>query len=648
MTSDENESFAAVKTPEYVVVARRYRPQGFGELVGQGVVAQALKNAIKTDRVGHAYLFTGARGVGKTSTARIFAKALNCKQGPTPDPCDACDICVQITGGEDVDVLEIDGASNRGIDEIRQLRSNVGIRPSRAKFKVYIIDEVHMLTKEAFNALLKTLEEPPEHVKFIFCTTEPGKIPITVLSRCQRFDFSPVDAKDIAGRLQHIVNSEGATADPEALDLLARKAAGSMRDSQSLLEQLLSFVGNNISVDDVHSMFGTAKADRIYAIVDQLVDRNAAGALRELQFTLTQGVDAGQLSEQLITSFRDILASSVGCDPNLLLFHSPNESERLSVCGQRWGTETLLASIQILDECIQRMRQSVYGRILLETALVRIAHLEDLDELSQAIAAVSAGGLTGVSIETKKKQTPERTRTDVDTKTLTSPPSAPAVEAESPTQDSVRDSTTDRPTTNGEVEHADSETPTAANIPSPANASTDDAADHAANEATGELKKDQGKGESKSDTADEEVKPPELLRNVEFSAENVKKIWSAALEELSDMASDFAGQASEVAISAPNVLAVRFLSRYNTSKTYCERPERREKLEKVVSEIVGKKIHLDFSILRNDDAHEPIPQPTVKNNQQLKREITSHPMVEAAVEIFDAQVSKIDPGNRSD
>ena len=182
-------------THEYVVVARRYRPQSFADLVGQGQVSQALSNAINTHRVGHAYLFTGARGVGKTSTARIFAKALNCVEGPTPTPCNVCDICLGVAQGGDVDVLEIDGASNRGIEEIRQLRANINVRPSRARFKIYIIDEVHMLTTAAFNALLKTLEEPPEHVKFIFCTTDPEKIPITVLSRCQRFDFPPVAAE---------------------------------------------------------------------------------------------------------------------------------------------------------------------------------------------------------------------------------------------------------------------------------------------------------------------------------------------------------------------------------------------------------------------------------------------------------------------
>ena len=205
----------------YVVVARRYRPRGFDELVGQEHVGRALCNAIETSRVGHAYLFTGARGVGKTSTARIFAKALNDPSGPTPAPDNSSDVALAIDAGEDVDVIEIDGASNRGIDEIRSLRSNVGVRPSRSRYKIYIIDEVHMLTGAAFNALLKTLEEPPAHVKFIFCTTDPEKIPITVLSRCQRFDFAPVEVTKIIDRLREIVVAESAEADDDALELIA-------------------------------------------------------------------------------------------------------------------------------------------------------------------------------------------------------------------------------------------------------------------------------------------------------------------------------------------------------------------------------------------------------------------------------------------
>src|SRR3974390_2710475 len=218
---------------EYTVLARRYRPQQFAGLVGQEPVAQALMNALQSNRVAHAYLFTGARGVGKTSTARILAKALNCVQGPTGTPCDECDLCKAIASGEDIDVLEIDGASNRGIDEVREIRQNVQFRPSRARYKIYIIDEVHMLTGPAFNALLKTLEEPPPHVKFIFATTDVQKIPITILSRCQRFDFAGITSAKIAACLKRVVAAEGMQADDDALMIVARRAGGSMRDAQS-------------------------------------------------------------------------------------------------------------------------------------------------------------------------------------------------------------------------------------------------------------------------------------------------------------------------------------------------------------------------------------------------------------------------------
>ncbi len=371
---------------EYVVVARRYRPKTFGELVGQQQVAQALSNAITTSRVGHAYLFTGARGVGKTSTARILAKCLNCRTGPTPEPCGQCDACVSIASGDDVDVLEIDGASNRRIDEIRQLRSNVNIRPSRSRFKIYIIDEVHMLTNEAFNALLKTLEEPPEHVKFIFCTTNPEKMPITVLSRCQRFDFAPVPTDSIIERLRFIVQEEGVQADEAALRLLARRAGGSMRDSQSLLEQLLSFSGERITENDVHAMLGTAQVGRLRAIVGHLIDREAGPALEQVDAAIREGVDVGQLAEQLLGYLRDVAAALVGCQPDLMLHVASADFAAMREAGQRWGLETTLAALQILDQALTRMRQSTQVRTLLEIALVRICKLEDLDSLPGLIA----------------------------------------------------------------------------------------------------------------------------------------------------------------------------------------------------------------------------------------------------------------------
>jgi DNA polymerase-3 subunit gamma/tau len=416
--SDEKHSGDS-RRAEYVVVARRYRPQTFAELIGQDHVARALTGAIAANRVGHAYLFTGARGVGKTSAARILAKALNCQRGPTPTPCNQCDLCESISAGSDVDVLEIDGASNRGIDEIRQLRQNVNIRPSRARFKIYIIDEVHMLTREAFNALLKTLEEPPEHVKFIFCTTEAAKIPITILSRCQRFDFAGIRLPSIVERLSQIVAAEGASAEPEALAILARRAGGSMRDSQSLLEQLLSVAGGKITVAEVHALLGTAGEARMAALAAHLVERNPGGAIAEVTAAVDEGVDVGQLLEQLLGYFRDMMSAAVGCPPDALLHTSPAEHQRLAAAGKQLGLETILAIMQIIEHTLSRLRYSTQGRTLAELALVRIANLENLDELSELIAQLRSGappdanpaapgvrrtiGTSGVSTEAKKK-----------------------------------------------------------------------------------------------------------------------------------------------------------------------------------------------------------------------------------------------------
>jgi DNA polymerase-3 subunit gamma/tau len=300
-------------------------------------------------------------------------------------------MCESISAGSDVDVLEIDGASNRGIDEIRQLRQNVNIRPSRARFKIYIIDEVHMLTREAFNALLKTLEEPPEHVKFIFCTTEPTKIPITILSRCQRFDFAGIQLKSIVERLGQIVEAEGVSAEPEALAILARRANGSMRDSQSLLEQLLAFGDKKITAADVHAMLGTAGEVRLSDLVGHLCAHDAAAAIADLDAAIDEGVDVGQLLEQLLGYFRDALAAAVGCPAETLLHTAPAEHERLVEAGKQLGLETILAIMQIIDHTLARLRYSTQGRTLAEMALVRIANLENLDELADLIAEVRSG-----------------------------------------------------------------------------------------------------------------------------------------------------------------------------------------------------------------------------------------------------------------
>jgi DNA polymerase-3 subunit gamma/tau len=388
---------------DYMVVARRYRPQRFTELIGQQHVAGALQQAIRTGRIGHAYLFTGARGVGKTSAARILAKALNCESGPTPEPCCQCDACERIATGDDVDVLEIDGASNRGIDEIRQLRQNAGVRPSRSRMKVYIIDEVHMLTKEAFNALLKTLEEPPEHVKFIFATTEPQKIPITILSRCQRFDFAGVDTVSIGDRLRQIAQAEGVGIDEEALQILSVRAAGSMRDSQSLLEQLLAVADHQISADDVNTLLGIAPAARVAELAERLADRDAATGLALLDSAVRTGADPGQVLDQLMGYYRDVMAVTVGCPPEQMLTALPGQYSDAKALGERLGVNTLLAAMQVLDQTAARMRVSVHERTLADMAIVRLSTLEDLDSLAQAVADLRANpGAVGVAVAPKK------------------------------------------------------------------------------------------------------------------------------------------------------------------------------------------------------------------------------------------------------
>jgi DNA polymerase III subunit gamma/tau len=389
--SSEEPSPAPAST-EYTVVARRYRPQQLADLIGQEHVAAALTNALNSGRVAHAYLFTGARGVGKTSSARILAKSLNCVKGPTPTPCDQCDICKAVAVGEDIDVLEIDGASNNKVDEIRDLRNNVGFRPTRARYKIYIIDEVHMLTTSAFNALLKTLEEPPPHVKFILATTEVQKIPITILSRCQRFDFAHVSTAKIFAALKHVVSKEGLKADEEALQIIAKRAAGSMRDSQSLLDQLLAFADGNLTAEKVHTLFGTASDDRILTLADAILSGDAKTALEEIHTCAARGLQLGELVDQLIDHWRGMM---------LLLSAGPTFSElnvssvvleKLKAQAAQQTLDSVLAGLDVLAATKQKMRGSSYVQILIEMAVVRLSRLDGLLSIGQLASALLGAG----------------------------------------------------------------------------------------------------------------------------------------------------------------------------------------------------------------------------------------------------------------
>ena len=370
----------------YTVLARRFRPQAFDDVVGQEHVARALRNAIRSGRVAHAYLFTGARGVGKTSTARILAKALNCPNVQDGVPCNECEICEGISAGNDVDVLEIDGASNRGIDDIRSLRANVNVRSMRTQFKLYIIDEVHMLTREAFNALLKTLEEPPPNVKFVFCTTEPNKVPDTILSRCQRFDFSAIGEQSIGQRLKEIAQAEGFDVEEEAIELVARRARGSMRDSQSLFDQLLAFSDGSVTAEDVHRMLGTASDDLLVSLFAAVTEHRPGEVLNLLDSALNGGVQTSELLDQCIGYVRDLMVLLSGGATVSLCSVGSSRRDILTAQATKLGMPNVLASFQILSEARNRMFRSTFSRVLTEMALVQLTMLENLSALTSLLS----------------------------------------------------------------------------------------------------------------------------------------------------------------------------------------------------------------------------------------------------------------------
>ena len=291
----------------YEVFARKYRPQTFDDLVGQAHVSRTLKNAVAQNRLAHAYLFVGPRGVGKTSTARILAKSLNCVKGPTVTPCGECDNCHEIAAGNSLDVIEIDGASNNSVDDVRQLRENVRYAPAKGRYKIYLIDEVHMLSQAAFNALLKTLEEPPEHVKFVFATTEPQKVLPTILSRCQRFDLHRIPANLIAKHLQFIAGKEKITLEPAAAHSIARGAEGGLRDAESMLDQLVAFCGEKISENDVLDVFGFTSEQTVVDLTGRILRTETPGAIDLLHQQSEAGKDMMRLISDLIAYLRDLL-----------------------------------------------------------------------------------------------------------------------------------------------------------------------------------------------------------------------------------------------------------------------------------------------------------------------------------------------------
>jgi len=392
----------------YTVLARKYRSQRFEEVVGQEAIAQTLKNAIETGRVAHAYLFTGTRGVGKTTMARILAKALNClsAEGPTPQPCCKCNSCEAINIGEDIDVIEIDGASNTGVDDVRKLRENAVYRPARSRYKIYIIDEVHMLSNSAFNALLKILEEPPSHVKFIFATTEPNKVIATIQSRCQRFDFRNIPPQLIGGQLRKILDEEGIKYEEDVIVLLAKMANGSMRDALSLLDRLLSTGQSPLTAEMLGRYLGCAEAEKVYRLVEKIGDGDVGGTLAAAEELISSGQSEVQVVDSLIDCMRDLLViRSAGADCELLAL-TPEQHRRTVELAEKFDAAGLVYNITALEKLHWTVKNSESARALLDATLVRFALSEHFLNVEDLVEAVRGQGPAPIKKNGRETRSP--------------------------------------------------------------------------------------------------------------------------------------------------------------------------------------------------------------------------------------------------
>ncbi|MFA4838484.1 MAG: DNA polymerase III subunit gamma/tau [Candidatus Neomarinimicrobiota bacterium] len=392
----------------YQVISRKYRPQRFDEIVGQEHICSTLQNAIRSGRISHAYLFTGSRGIGKTSTARILAKSLNCLDSHDNNPCNVCQNCIEITFGRNIDVLEIDGASNRGIDEIRELRENVKYPPVRSKYRIYIIDEVHMLTKDAFNALLKTLEEPPSHVIFIFATTEPLKVLPTIISRCQRYDFHRIPVLKIVEQLKQITEAEKIQVPEDLLMLIAKKSDGGMRDAESMLDQVIAFSGEKVNPADVIKILGIIDPDYLFSVENLIFKQDPKGLLDVAKEIFDNGADLGEFLTALSEHFRNLLIAKATESVEMLDLPI-NVKEKYLEEKDRWLIGDLLRLTKIISEAQVNLKYAVNSRTLLEFTLLRLGTIDKTVTVNDILESIGKSDLRIPVIPAPKAITPPNT-----------------------------------------------------------------------------------------------------------------------------------------------------------------------------------------------------------------------------------------------
>ncbi|MFH0839875.1 MAG: DNA polymerase III subunit gamma/tau [Candidatus Omnitrophota bacterium] len=579
----------------YIVFARKWRPQAFEEVIGEEHITSTLKNAISAKRVAHAYIFTGPRGIGKTSVARIFAKALNCEKAPTTTPCNKCVSCKAISSGTSMDVIEIDGASNNSVDQIRELRENIKFSPSYGNYKIYIIDEVHMLSMGAFNALLKTLEEPPAHAKFVFATTNPEKVPSTVLSRCQRFDFVRIPFNLIVEKLKKIITAEKLNISEEAIFTIARASDGSLRDAESILDQLASFSSGKISGEDVINLLGMIEEEELARIVDSIYEKDTRASLQAIDEMISKGKDISQFIIGLMNYMRNMMVLAVSSSLRPLIDFPDNYVDALKEQVKKFKIEELLYIFYTLSATLKAVKRSGVARFILEAAFIKLSmrsELISLADVAEKLSNLESNVKSGVV----SREAPLAKRED--TRYPSTPPGTGEI------QDIPRLSS-------GQARYAKD---VKADEPAPENHSP------------------------KSDAA--------------ISAESVKRAWPSILQNVKSKKISMGSYLSEgnVAGTEGSSIILSFAERFNFHKEVLENSTNKKFVEDIISEALGTNIQVKFITVRQGEealrkAFGEEDAGSEAGGPEGESDAADESIIQSALNMFNGKIVKIRENN---
>ncbi len=612
----------------YTVIARRYRPQTFDEVVGQEAIATTLRNSVREGRIAHAFLFSGSRGVGKTSMARILAKALNCKKGPTADPCDECDICRSIADCADSDVIEIDAASNTGVDHVRDLRDNIRYAPLRDRFKVYIIDEAHMLSKGAWNAFLKTLEEPPAHAKFVFATTEAHKVPDTIRSRCQQYEFRRITTADVVGRLEQVCKKEKVKCPAPVLQAVARAGQGSMRDAQSLLDQAIAYADGAPTLEHVWDVLGHVPHAKVLDLVDEVVKADFQALLLAADELLSRGRDPGVFLDQLTEQFRQMLLLTTCGRDFALVDVDPADRARVEEGGRAFGVDGLTTAIHVLGEARRRLRDVGNPRILLELTLIKLARVRDLLDMGsvverlESVARMDAGSAPTATAVVPGAPAARPAPPAPAPAAAIARPAAPAATAPPPRGAGARGPARSAPPTREPVEVRAAPPP-----PPPA--------------------ADPG------DSSDDDAPPP--IPAGEPTLERIQGLWPGILEAVrkrSMMIGAYVREAAPVRLVGRE-LTLAFAGGFVFHKDNLEKDANRQVVEAVIESILGVRLSLHVTLggpgaPATSSGPEPSPSevppdaPAAPPRGGRAQAATQEPSVKKALDIFGARIVNVE------